>query len=162
MVFAEFFFKRQNSRRFFEQLQCHEEIKIANENLCFLVCLHFPIGRDHHSGVVPGSPQCLHPVCAQILFAQDVSFLWRFSSERRRYPCFGRRVECSFVPCFGLVNISRQSPMLLCGRIVLGARFCLVSSPQTWRRMDCAHEVFMTPRDGFVPQICGATCPWKI
>ena len=31
--------------------------------------------------------------------------------------------------------------MLLCERIFLGARFRLVTSPQTWVRKDYAHEV---------------------
>ena len=33
------------------------------------------------------------------------------------------------------------SPMLLCGRIFLDARFRLVTSPQAWARKDYAHEV---------------------
>ena len=31
--------------------------------------------------------------------------------------------------------------MLLCGRILLGARSTLLTSPQTWPRKDFAHEV---------------------
>ena len=36
--------------------------------------------------------------------------------------------------------------MQLCGRILLGARFRLVSSPQIWERTDCAHEVHTSKR----------------
>ena len=36
------------------------------------------------------------------------------------------------------------SPMLLRGRIFLGARFRLVSSPQIWGCKGCAHEVHTT------------------
>ena len=69
-------------RRVLELLHCYEEIQIVNMYLCFLVCLHFTIGRYH------GSPQSLHFVRAQNLFAQHVhrcsgvdyefSFLWLF------------------------------------------------------------------------------------
>ena len=55
VFFAEFS-KRSNCRRVIEYLHRHEEIKIMNVYLCFLVCLHFPIGRYHRCGV-PESPQ---------------------------------------------------------------------------------------------------------
>ena len=40
-----------------------------------------------------------------------------------------------------LVNMFTPSSMLVCGRISLVSKFPLVTSPQTWVRTDCAHEV---------------------
>ena len=55
--------------------------------------------------------------------------------------------------------------MLLCGRIFLGARFRLVSSPQTWERTDCAHEVHtsvnstLSVHTFFSCAFCQRACP---
>ena len=75
-----------------------------------------------------------------------------------RCPGFNRRVKRSFIRMFEL---------LLCGRVFLGARFRLVSSPQTWERTDCAHEVHtleqLFAKDPFFPDFFwGATRPWRI
>ena len=57
-VFFAVFSVRWNCRRIIEYLHLHEEIKIVNETLCFLVCLHLLIGRHQHCWI-PGSPQGL-------------------------------------------------------------------------------------------------------
>ena len=57
--------------------------------------------------------------------------------------------------------------MQLCGRIVLGARLPLVTSPHSLARKDYAHEVptfeqFLA-MDPFLPECSfGARCPWRI
>ena len=47
VLFAAFFFLRQDCKRVLEDLHRHEEIKIVNVYLCFLTCLHFATGRNH-------------------------------------------------------------------------------------------------------------------
>ena len=65
-----------NCRRVIEYLHRQEEINIVHVFLCFLVCLHFSVGRYHRCGV-PGSQQSLHFVWAPILFCLACALMLR-------------------------------------------------------------------------------------
>ena len=76
-------------------------------------------------------------------------------------------MQRSFVRIFEFCRHFTPSPMLLCGRIFLVAKFRLVSFPQIWEHTDCILEVLtfcIIPCDGpssFRKFFCGATCPWR-
>ena len=58
---------------------------------------------------------------------------WTFRSGCRHYPCLNRNIKRSLVRILELVNICSPNPVLLCGRIFLGARSPFADlSPKFW------------------------------
>ena len=92
-----------------------------------------------------------------------------FLGFRRRcrwyWPDFWRREECSFA--VKIADTFLPSPMQLCGRIFLGARFPEVFDPRIFgaqRLRSWGSHFWTTPRDGPFPSrlLRGAMCPWRI
>ena len=82
-------------QEFIEYLHRHEEIKVENVHLCFLVSLHRP-GR-HHRRWNPGG------------IDREFSLLWLFSERVLALP-----MQRTFVRIFEFCRHFSPSPMLLC------------------------------------------------
>ena len=112
-----------------------------NENLCFLTCWHFAIGRDHCCGV-PGlgvsSSSELKSFFAQQVHRcsgiyREFSLLWLLSKGVLALPCFGRGVERGLVPCFELKDTFRQIPCFSAGASFLLQSCLLCPILKFWR-----------------------------
>ena len=86
----------------------------------------------------------------------EVSFLWRFLKWALALPWLTGEQNVALSLFFELVDIFRQVPILLRGRIFLVARFRLVSCPQILERTACAHVVHtfeqLLAMDPFFPE----------
>ena len=115
--------------RVIEYLHRHEEAKTVNEDLCFLACCTSPLAVTTVVGFLDlrrvSISSELKPFCSAcaLMLQSQPRILVPLEFLKWRCPGFNRRVKRSFIRMFEL---------LLCGRVFLGARFRLVSSPQTW------------------------------